>query len=153
MGNSCPLDAITYNRVIASLSKSYKMDKALNLLNVMISKGLYPDTTTYQSLAFGLSREDGMDRAIGMFRRVQDKGLSPDTNAFFSKHLTRCFIILLGFCKSWRTDLAIYLFAYMVPMVACLMNQPISFSSKALLMRAFRMRRKNCWKVCAVGVL
>lgn len=55
------------------------MDKALDLLNVMISKGLYPDTTTYQSLAFGLSREDGMDRAIGMFSRVQDMGLSPDT--------------------------------------------------------------------------
>ena len=54
MGNICPLDVITYNRVIASLSKSCKMDKALDLLNVMVSKGFYPDTTTYQSLAFGL---------------------------------------------------------------------------------------------------
>jgi pentatricopeptide repeat protein len=33
---SYPLDVITYNIVISSLSKSCKMDQALDLLNAMI---------------------------------------------------------------------------------------------------------------------
>ncbi|KAK1617518.1 hypothetical protein QYE76_023035 [Lolium multiflorum] len=92
----CKPDAVTYNPTLNSLCSSEQwdeaekflarmfsnscapdeMDKALDLLNVMISKGLYPDTTAYQSLAFGLSREDGMDRAIGM---SQSSGPGPIT--------------------------------------------------------------------------
>jgi pentatricopeptide repeat protein len=64
--------------VIDGLGKAGNTDKAMELLNVMVNKGMSPNTIIYSSIACALSTEGRMNKVIQLFDNIQDATIRTD---------------------------------------------------------------------------
>nr|GLL18339.1 pentatricopeptide repeat-containing protein At1g09900 [Ipomoea trifida] len=59
--HGCTPNALSYNPLVHAFCKEKKMDRAIEYLEVMVSRGCYPNIVTYNSLLSGLCK-DGKKR-------------------------------------------------------------------------------------------
>lgn len=64
-------DVVTYNSLINGCCKTYRIERALELLEDMIKRGCTPNRITYNSFIRYYSAVNEIDKAIDMLRRMQ----------------------------------------------------------------------------------
>jgi pentatricopeptide repeat protein len=57
-------NVVTYNIIINELCKKGQIEKAMDLIHVMISTGHHPDVTTYNTLIDGLVKKGKIKNTI-----------------------------------------------------------------------------------------
>lgn len=77
-------DVVTYNCLIDGCCKTYRIERALELLNDMNEKGCVPNRVTYNSFIRYYSAVNEIDKAIEMMRRMQNLNLGVPTSSSFT---------------------------------------------------------------------
>ncbi|KAJ0983226.1 hypothetical protein J5N97_011481 [Dioscorea zingiberensis] len=89
-------DIVAYNILIRGFCKSGNMDRARELFDEFVGKGLKPDVIMYTSLMDGFCRNAEMDAAKELFNDMQGKGLKPDIITYST--------MIEGFCTLGKLD-------------------------------------------------
>ena len=71
----------TFNILVDTLCKKGMLTKAKKVFDVMIQRGIEPDTVTYNSLIDGYRMQNKMDDAVKAFNMMVETGCSPDVLA------------------------------------------------------------------------
>lgn len=89
-------DIVAYNILIHRFCKSGNMNKAKDVFDEFVSKGLKPDVIMHTSLMDGFCRTEEMEAAKELFDDMQRKGLKPDIIAYST--------MMEGFCRLGRLE-------------------------------------------------
>ncbi|XP_059460284.1 pentatricopeptide repeat-containing protein At3g22470, mitochondrial-like [Corylus avellana] len=99
------LDLYTFSILVDTLGKEGKLTEAEEVFNVMIQRGVKPDTITYSSLINAYCLQNKMDEAVKVFNTMIRKGCLPSIVSYS--------ILIHGYCKNKRVDEAMILFREM----------------------------------------
>ncbi len=87
-----PLNTIIYTTLIKGFSKSFKLDKALEIYTTMRKDDkIKPNNVTFNSLLDCCVRCNDINRATQIFYEMQVSGVRPDLITFST--------MIKGFCK------------------------------------------------------
>ncbi|KDP27439.1 hypothetical protein JCGZ_19800 [Jatropha curcas] len=122
-------NVITYNSFMDGYCLHNQVDQAKNTFNLMVSKGCTPNVFTYNILIHCYWKRKRIDEAMLLFDEMPCKGLSPNhglckakspwaAHKFFkdmcaighSPNIVTYSILIDGFCKHSRLDIAFDLF-------------------------------------------
>ncbi|KAJ8762774.1 hypothetical protein K2173_022903 [Erythroxylum novogranatense] len=75
-------DVVTYNCLIDGCCKTYRIERALELLKDMISRGCVPNGVTYNSFIRYYSKVNDIEKAVEMLRKMQEmnRGLATSSS-------------------------------------------------------------------------
>ena len=88
-------DVVTYNCLINGCCKTYRIERALELLDDMIKRGCLPNRVTYNSFIRYYSAVNEIDRAIEMLKKMKELNHATPTTSSYTP-------IIHAFCEAGR---------------------------------------------------
>ena len=146
---TCTIDRILYNSLIqVFIAADTGLDRAVETLNEMKSRGIKADCVTYNTLISGFSRPqrnttEGLVQVQMLMKQMEDEGLEPD--AYTYRALIRIAL------RRGDVDLSIQYINEMVekkmPVKTALYLSIIRESSKPRTVRESNEIAKMCWRI------